>query len=52
MPDGTIIAGTQVDDIATFCIPVDLHLRGLGQRSRLIIDVEPKVDKQLTITDK
>lgn len=39
---GGIMAGG-VDGYATFCEPVDMHLRSLGEPSRLIIDAEYKI---------
>lgn len=38
MPNGGIMAGGSVDDFATFCPAVDMHLTSLGEPSRLIYD--------------
>lgn len=38
IPGGGIMAGGSVDDYATFCEAVDMHLTSLGEPSRLIID--------------
>ena len=32
--------GGGVDDFSTFCVPVDMHLRSLGESSKLVIEVE------------
>jgi len=35
---GGIMMGGSVDDFKTFCIPVDMHLTSLGEKSQLIIE--------------
>ena len=42
LSNGAIVAGGLSDDYATFCPAVDAHLTSLGEKSRLIIDVESK----------
>ncbi len=46
--EGSITVGTLTADFATFCIPVDLHRRKIGQRSQLIIQQEDVVVKKAT----
>lgn len=39
---GGIMAGGSVDDFKTFCIPVDMHLTSLGEKSVLVIEAESR----------
>ena len=51
-----ITVGGGVDSFKTFCIPVDMHLTSIGEKSQLIIEVKFKEtqgeESQLTIEEK
>lgn len=39
---GGLMVGGSVDDFKSFCVPVDMHLTSLGERSALAIEAESR----------
>lgn len=49
---GGIMFGGGVDDYATFCTPVDMHLTSLGEPSRLVDSGGPIIETTYRVVEK